>query len=173
MLGDDPTNTAELLAPSFGRRYARYSAANVVLRDPSTRTSGVDGGKIDSELGCDTPDDRGGLNARLGRGFRRGRACPVAWRHRCSGRFRDLLARLADEDELGAHRRDLSLGDEYPEHRALVWRWDLDRRLVGLDLDERVVLVNLLALDDEPAGDLAFSEALAEIRELECVGHYA
>ena len=48
---------------------------------------------------------------------------------------------------------------------------DLDRRLVGLHLDERVVLGDLLALLDEPAGDLPLGETLAEIRQLELVGH--
>ena len=50
-------------------------------------------------------------------------------------------------------------------------RRDLDRRLVGLDLDERLVLRHLVPLGDEPAGDLAFGQALAEIRKLELVRH--
>ena len=50
-------------------------------------------------------------------------------------------------------------------------RRDLDRRLVGLDLDERVVLCDLLSLDDEPARDLALGQALAEVGQLELVRH--
>ena len=50
-------------------------------------------------------------------------------------------------------------------------RRDLDRRLVSRDLDERRVLGDLLALLDEPAGDLALGQSLAEIRQLELVRH--
>ena len=50
-------------------------------------------------------------------------------------------------------------------------RGDLDGRLVRLDLDERLVLGHLVPLGDEPAGDLALGQALAEVRKLELVGH--
>src|SRR4029079_4410355 len=66
---------------------------------------------------------------------------------------------------------DFSLGNEdacdLPSGRGR----DLDRRLVGLDLDQRVVLGDLLALLDQPAGDLALGQAFAEVRELELVRH--
>src|SRR5881398_376735 len=50
-------------------------------------------------------------------------------------------------------------------------RGDLHGRLVRLDLHERVVLCDLLPLGDEPAGDLAFGEALAQIGQLQRVRH--
>ena len=50
-------------------------------------------------------------------------------------------------------------------------RRDLDRGLVRGDLDERIVFVHLLTLDHQPAGDLTFREAFAEIRKLESVCH--
>src|SRR5262249_3703668 len=52
-------------------------------------------------------------------------------------------------------------------------RRDLDRRLVRLHLDERVVLGDLLPLAHEPARDLAFGQALAQVGKLELVGHGA
>ncbi len=52
-------------------------------------------------------------------------------------------------------------------------RRDLDRRLVRLDLDERLVLGHLVADRDEPAGDLSLRQPLAEIRQLELVRHPA
>ena len=51
-------------------------------------------------------------------------------------------------------------------------RRDLDGRLVGLDLDERIVLGDLLALGHEPARDLALREALSEVGEPERARHY-
>ena len=50
-------------------------------------------------------------------------------------------------------------------------RRDLDRRLVVRDLDERVVLFDLLAHLHEPARDLALGQTLAEVGQLELVGH--
>ena len=41
---------------------------------------------------------------------------------------------------------------------------NLDGRLVGLDLDERIVLGDLLPLGDEPARHLALRESLARGR---------
>ena len=83
------------------------------------------------------------------------------------------LARLADDDELRADGRDLAFGDEDPQHGSAVRRRDLHGRLVGLDLDERVVLGDRLALRDEPAGDLALRETLAEVGEPERARHHA
>jgi hypothetical protein len=76
-----------------------------------------------------------------------------------------------DHDQHRPDRRDLALGDEDPRHGACCGRRDLDRRLVGLDLDERVVLRDLLALRDEPARDLALGQPLAEIGQLELIRH--
>ena len=53
------------------------------------------------------------------------------------------------------------------KHGARVRRRNLDRRLVGLDLHERLVLVHGLPLGDEPACDFALRQALAEIGQLE------
>ena len=82
-----------------------------------------------------------------------------------------LLSLLADHDEHGPDGSDLTLLDEDLEHRAAPRRRDLDRRLVGLHLDERLVLLDALPLRDEPACDLGFRETLAEVGELELVRH--
>ena len=77
----------------------------------------------------------------------------------------------ADHDEERADGDDLALRDQDPAHDSARRRRDLDRRLVGLDLDEGVVLGDLLPLRDEPAGDLALGEPLAQIGEPELVRH--
>jgi len=77
----------------------------------------------------------------------------------------------ADHDEDRADRDDLALGDEDSRDPPGRRRGDLDRRLVGRDLDERIVLRQLLSLGDEPAGDLALGQALSEVGQLELVGH--
>ena len=78
---------------------------------------------------------------------------------------------VADHDEDGADRDHLALGDEDLRHSAARRRRDLDRRLVRRDLDERRIFGDVLALLDEPAGDLALGQALAEVGQLELVGH--
>ncbi len=78
---------------------------------------------------------------------------------------------LADDDEDRSDRDDLALLDEDLRDLARRRRGDLDRRLVRLDLDERLVLGDLVALGHEPAGDLAFGQALAQVGELELVRH--
>ena len=59
-----------------------------------------------------------------------------------------------------------SFEDENPQHGSCKRRGDLDRRLVRLDLDQRLVLADLLTLRHEPACDPRLREAFAEIREL-------
>ena len=77
----------------------------------------------------------------------------------------------ADDDEDGADRDDRALLDEDPRHRPGGGGRDLDRGLVGRDLDERVVLGELLALRDEPAGDLALGQPFTQVGQLELVRH--
>ena len=78
---------------------------------------------------------------------------------------------VADDDEDRADRDDLALLDEDARDLAGRRRGDLDGRLVRLDLDERLVLRHLVPLGDQPAGDLALGQALAEVGQLELVGH--
>ena len=94
--------------------------------------------------------------------------CQIDTWHRLLG---DRFARLADHDEDRADRSDLALGHDDAENRPLVRRRDLDGRLVRLDLDERVVLGDLLALGDEPARDLAFGQPLPEVGQFERLRH--
>ncbi len=82
-----------------------------------------------------------------------------------------LLAFLADHDEHAADRCHLAFRDEDLQHGPGVGRGDLDRRLVRLDLHERIVLGHVVALLHEPARDLALDEAFAEIRQAELERH--
>ena len=79
----------------------------------------------------------------------------------------------ADHDEHRPDRRDFALGDVDARDGSRGRRGDLDRRLVGLDLDERLVFRDLVPDRDEPARDLSLGQPLPEIRQLELVGHAA
>ena len=78
---------------------------------------------------------------------------------------------LADDDEHRPDRDDVALSDHDPRDFPRRGRGNLDRGLVGLDLDEGVVLGDLLALLHQPTGDLALGQPFAQIRQLELVRH--
>src|SRR5581483_1273871 len=80
---------------------------------------------------------------------------------------------LADHDQHRPDRDDLAFRDQDPRDDTCGRRRDLDRRLVGLDLDQRRVLGDLVAFRNEPARDLALRQPFAEIRQLELVRHDA
>ena len=91
-----------------------------------------------------------------GRAASRGRAIRatsrgLSPRHGLFGRLRlwrsDCRTVLADDDEHRADRDDLALFHEDARHLSGGRRRDLDRRLVGLDLDERLVLGDLVPTD--------------------------
>ena len=148
--------------------------ADVRLLDPAARTGRVDADEVDAELSRQLPHGRRGPHGvdRLGRDdgderLRRGVRAGVA----PLDRPEQLLSLLADHDEHGPDGRDLALLDEDLEHRPGSRRRDLDRRLVGLHLDQRIVLRDALPLRDEPPGDLGLGQPLAQVRQLELVGH--
>src|SRR5437667_312181 len=58
---------------------------------------------------------------------------------------------LADDDQYRSDSDGLTLGNEDPGDLAGCGRGDLDSRLVGLDLDERIVFADLLPFGDQPA----------------------
>ena len=62
-------------------------------------------------------------------------------------------------------------GQEIAEDDPVDRRAHLDRGLVGLDLDDGLVLDDGVALAHEPARDLALGQALAEIGQRERVRH--
>ncbi len=151
-------------------------APHVVLRDPSLRARPGDGREFDPELRGQPADERrrpdaiGRRRRRrdwgiLGGGLLRRRLGP---RLLVTGRCRAVRA---DHDENGADGHRLALLDE--DLRDLPGRRgrDLDGRLVRLDLDQRLILADLVALGDEPARDLALGQAFAEVGELELVRH--
>ena len=162
---------AAALAGRVRGRPASGRAAHVVLGDPPLRA------RCRSTTLESTPSS---WAIRRTSGVARTRLPPA--RPDCPGSDPDWLGQrgaarhalgavVADHDEHRPDRDDLALRDEDPRHLAGGRRRDLDRRLVGLDLDERVVLGDLLALGDEPARDLALGQALAEVGQLELVRH--
>jgi hypothetical protein len=178
VVGDQATDTAKRHAATLLRRgaLAVSGRADVLLGDPPRGPGAGDRGEVDPQLPGDLPHD--GRRLRPGRRYRGGLHasgdCPrggLSPASPLSGRLGDVLALLADDDEHGTDRRDLALGDEDPKHGARVRGGNVDRRLVRLHLHQRVVFGDLLALGDEPARDLALREALAEVGELERVGH--
>ena len=145
--------------------------ADVVLGDPPVRAGAAQRRQLDAELLGEAAHERRRLHAgsAVGRHSappqRPGRRAPAA-----AGAGAAAGA-VADHDEHRPDRDDLAFSDEDPRHPAGRGRGDLDRRLVRLDLDERVVLGDLLPLLHEPAGDLALGQALAQVGQLELVGH--
>ena len=94
------------------------------------------------------------------------RARAVAARRRL-GR---LLALLADERDRLADRH-LALGDRDPQQHARSLGLDLLRHLVGVELVERLALLDRVALGLEPLDDRAGLHALAEPGELDLASH--
>ncbi len=142
---------------------APRGGTDVLLGDPPLRPGAAHPGEVDAELGSHFAHE----------------GCRADFLFGSGSRLRRALLRLgrrpvaSDHDEDGADRHDLALGNEDPRDGSARRGRDLDRRLVGRDLDERRVLGDLLALLDEPAGDLALGQALAEVGQLELVGHTA
>ena len=79
-------------------------------------------------------------------------------------RCRAAAGAAADHGELGTHGHRLVLGDDDLGQYARGGRGDLGVDLVGGDLEQWLVGVDLVALLLEPAGDGAFGDALAERR---------
>ena len=93
---------------------------------------------------------RRGLGIDLGRSRSGGRCgCP-------------LLARRADSRDRRADRGRLALGDEDLEQRPVALGLVLHRRLVRVDLDERLAACDLGALRDEPLCDRSLLHRVGE-----------
>ena len=180
VLGDEPPDAAQPFPPSFlatarGLSPGHGCRAHVLFGHPPLRARAVQALEVDAELlGKPSDERRRPDTSRLARS--RGLSPWHGRNGRCRLRFcarRTVRggAVLADHDQHRAHRDDVALRDQDPGDHARRGRRDLDRRLVGLDLDERVVLRDLLPLRDEPARDLALGQALPEIGQLELVRH--
>ena len=65
----------------------------------------------------------------------------------------------------------LALGDGDPQQHARSLGLDLLRHLVGVELVERLALLDRVALGLEPLDDRAGLHALAEPRELDLASH--
>ena len=168
VLRHQPPHSANRLPPSLpatsgGLTPRRGRGAHVPFGHASLRTCPDNGLEGDAELLREPPHQR--CRAHL----------PVAAARR--GRRRrprlNLRAVRSDHDQNGPDRHDLALGDEDLRDGSSRRRGDLDRRLVGLDLDQRIVLRDLLALAHEPARDLALGQPLAQVGQPELVRHRA
>ena len=146
---------------------------DVGLDDPTPGPAALESDELDAESPCELPHRRRGAHGRRGVGGHDGddRLRRVLGGGVVVDGAEELLSLLPDHDEDCPDRRDRSLLDEDLEHGALPRRGDLDRRLVRLHLDERLILRNVRALLHEPARDLRLGQALAEVGELELVGH--
>ena len=172
LLDDRAPDPADRDAPARVRG-ERPGSMNVTLRDAPRRSAAADGEQVDPELpGKTTHAGRCacGLERLVAHDDERAGSRWLLRRER-SHRAQQVLTLLAEDDQGRAHGRDPALGDEDHQHGAGIRRRDLDRRLVRLDLDERIALGDHISLSHEPAGDLALGEALPEPRQLELVRH--
>ena len=174
VLGDHAPDASERLAPSsepclraaVGSRPAPRTSSSVTRPWAPIREHS----RLDAQLLSEPPDERRRTDPRP--------ALPGQVRARPPGHGDSLAARWSPVRRVAPDDDDHWSRPERPPSAAKIrettpgrGRRDLDRRLVGLDLDERVVLGDLLPLGDEPACDLAFGQALAEVGQLELVGH--
>ena len=171
-------DAAQRLAPALvvGAVAGAGRGAHVVLGDPPPRAGAVDAREVDAELLRDPADERRRADAPRGRRHdrddrlrRRGlRLRPSSTARRsCSPASPITTSTVPTGDDVALARRG---------SRATVPAAGDGISTVVLsvcDLDERVVLGDLLALGDEPAGDLALGQALAEVGQLELVRHGA
>jgi DNA-binding CsgD family transcriptional regulator len=172
LLDDCPPDASHRDTPPLARP---RRGAHVRLDDPPLWAAALDCEQVDAELlgklthGRCRPHGRGGIgwNDRDARLLARWGALLLV---RLDG-AKQLLALLPDDDDHSADRRDVALGDQDLQHRPGARRGDLDRRLVRLHLDERLILADGLTLLDEPARDLSLGQPFAEVGQLELVGH--
>ena len=154
MLGDRPPHAPQGLAPASRRPTGGRPHGGLGHRPVTGQRR-----EVDAQLGGEPPHRRRGLHTTLRR-FCHGRGCDT---------WSPVLG--ADHDEELAHRHDVALFGEDAAHHAGRRRRHLDGRLVGLDLDQQVVLGHLLAGGHEPADDLALGHPLAQVGHAELVGH--
>ena len=76
-----------------------------------------------------------------------------------------------DRDDRDANVHDLPLLRMQRRDDPGARRGDLDARLVGHDLDQRLILTHSLAGLHQPAHDLALGDAFADVGQLHLVGH--
>ena len=130
-------------APVLCGRGSRGRGTNVVLHDPPARTAPAETDQLDAELPRQLPDGRRRAHGRrrVGRDDRDDRLARGLRLLPAVDGAQELLSRLADHHDHRSDAGDVSLLDEDLEHRPGARRGDLDRRLVGLHLDERLILV--------------------------------
>ena len=171
-------------------------APDVLVGDAAAGPRPLDLGDVDAQLAGQPPGSGRGqhpLARRRGRRRSRGgllhRPLPLGLlgrRGRCAGGGRGGhgrlalpavalgdpgFARLADHDEHRAHLHDLALLRLDLQDRPGHGRGQLHRGLVRHHLDEGLVLLDAVALLDQPADDLALVDALPDVGQLELKGH--
>ena len=105
--------------------------------------------------------------ARLGFDARRRRLRLLRPRFRRGGKKRIRQARRVDANELGADSQHVPDRAAEREHAARHGRWNLDRRLVGHDGGDDLILPDEIADLDRPLDDLGFRHALADVGHLD------
>src|SRR5712692_922774 len=156
-------------------RGALSGFANVILGEATLRAAPSDRREIHVEFLREAADRGRREDLARGSGRRRGgRHARWRWSRRGSARLgsgRGHLARLAEHDEGVADLDDFAFFRSQLKDFPGDGRRDLDRHLVGHDLDDRVVLLDGVPFLHEPLDDLAFVDALPDVGELELAGH--
>ena len=186
------TSPARLGSGSRGRGApATRSRLDVLGDDPAVRPGAGERGEVDAALARDPARERRRLDppaagpggrrrcggdrgaarrcARLGRSAGRGRSAPgsdrTIWRRCVSSTRRRSITAIVVAD------LDLALLDDDLEEDAVEVRLDLLRHLVGVELVERLVLLDRVALRLQPADDRAGLHPLPEPRQLDLGRH--
>jgi hypothetical protein len=150
--------------PRRGRRGRGRGALHVLAQDPPVRAAAGDVLERDAELARQAAGGRGG--ERQARALGGGRAVPGSCvAGSCvSGSFRPVDL---EDRQHSPHVDRLALFSAQPHDDAGGWTRDDRDGLVGLDLDEVLVLAHMVALGDVPGEDLRCGDALAHIGQPE------
>ncbi len=90
---------------------------------------------------------------------------------RCGGFAAGILTRLADGHQRIADKDRGVRSHVQPEHGPGIGGRQLDHRLVGLDLEQRLVVGDHVALGDQPLHDPSFVDPFTHIGEVENERH--
>jgi hypothetical protein len=174
----------------LGRRLFTAGSPHIVASDSTTGTGADEGANLDAQVASQLPRRRGGQDfapLRFGGGqdldrsrrnsrwsrYDRGTDCRrwCACRSVIGRRWLTKRSVGVDDDHDLADGAQLAGGNHDLGDPAGAWRRDLDGRFVGHDLDHRLIFAQRVTFGGQPADDLTFDDAFANVGESELEGH--